>query len=327
MTEASIPVDLFNPGQVFACMGFLEAANVLLGQAEGGFDWTNESDVRFKVRADGSLNPIEAVLAFLAKAEVRPYAHRGFDRASKKKKRGEAPTRSVDEGDHDSEEPLASRTPALLETFPAARGELLALPVKLVDFTGDRCRCLSVTHWADGSSRNNFKLYSGNRSAEGIAQAMLQGVYKKGGKKSANSRSNDKLKTLGVAQLWQERRSEMIQNPFQVLTAIGGSFNFDARGAWTAIDAGYSLDEQNQGIEASPVVEILAAIGLEHARPFEYETRKVRYGVWRAFVPPPLARAALGGVYVGVPIRIFRFTLALSGKNKIVTFAEEETSL
>jgi len=38
MAEASIPVDLFNPGQVFACLGFLETTDVLLGNAEGGFD-------------------------------------------------------------------------------------------------------------------------------------------------------------------------------------------------------------------------------------------------------------------------------------------------
>jgi CRISPR-associated protein Csb3 len=31
MSEAVIPVDLFNPGQVFASLGFLEAADVLLG--------------------------------------------------------------------------------------------------------------------------------------------------------------------------------------------------------------------------------------------------------------------------------------------------------
>jgi CRISPR-associated protein Csx14 len=35
MSEAVIPVDLFNPGQVFASLGFLEAADVLLGDAEG----------------------------------------------------------------------------------------------------------------------------------------------------------------------------------------------------------------------------------------------------------------------------------------------------
>ena len=33
-TTASIPVDLKSPGQVLACMGFLEAAEVLLGGVE-----------------------------------------------------------------------------------------------------------------------------------------------------------------------------------------------------------------------------------------------------------------------------------------------------
>jgi CRISPR-associated protein Csb3 len=35
MAQADIPVDLFNPGQVFACLGFLEAADIVLGDAEG----------------------------------------------------------------------------------------------------------------------------------------------------------------------------------------------------------------------------------------------------------------------------------------------------
>jgi CRISPR-associated protein Csx14 len=43
MAEHTIPVDLLNPGQVFACLGFLEAADVLLGDAEGGFDWWSDT--------------------------------------------------------------------------------------------------------------------------------------------------------------------------------------------------------------------------------------------------------------------------------------------
>ena len=38
VAEAEIPVDLFNPGQVFACLGFLEAADILVGDAEGGLE-------------------------------------------------------------------------------------------------------------------------------------------------------------------------------------------------------------------------------------------------------------------------------------------------
>lgn len=87
----------------------------------------------------------------------------------------------------------------------------------------------------------------------------------------------------------------MIERPFDVLTPMGGSFNFDPRGAWTAIDAGYSPNDQKHQVAASPVVEFLAAWGLEHARPYEFETRRVRYSAWGLPLSPMLARAALTG--------------------------------
>lgn len=117
----------------------------------------------------------------------------------------------------------------------------------------------------------------------------------------------------------------LLKAPFDVITPMGGSFNFDPRGAWTAIDAGYSPNTQKDGVAASPLVEILAAIGLEHARPDEYETRKVRYAVWGSPLPPMLMRAALSGADLKVPMRRFEFELDLSGKNKVTTFAQEET--
>src|SRR5262249_55772632 len=70
MTIACIPVDLFNPGQVFACLGFLEAADALLGDARGNFDWRHESDVRFVMDANTKGNPFAAILEFLSKAKV-----------------------------------------------------------------------------------------------------------------------------------------------------------------------------------------------------------------------------------------------------------------
>jgi CRISPR-associated protein Csx14 len=68
---ASIPVDLFNPGQVFACLGFLEAADVLLGDAVGGFDWQYEGSVRFELSVRGESNPFDVVLGFLADAGIQ----------------------------------------------------------------------------------------------------------------------------------------------------------------------------------------------------------------------------------------------------------------
>jgi CRISPR-associated protein Csx14 len=178
-----------------------------------------------------------------------------------------------------------------------------------------------VSHWADGSSRNGFKLYSGNRSAHRIAAQMLHGVRAKPKK----SQSIGDLKNRGLQQLMQEQRAALLKAPFDVVTPMGGSFNLDPRGAWTAIDAGYSPNTQKDGIAASPFVELLAAIGLEHARPDEYETRKVRYAVWGHPLPPMLARAALSGADLKVPTRRFEFDLDLSGKNKVTTFAQEET--
>jgi len=298
MAQASIPVDLFNPGQVFACMGFLEAVDVLLGNAEGGFDWSNEAEAYFDLYANGAENPVAAVLEYLVDAQLVRLAPEGYvDPPKKSKKSGRKQP-----GKNMADDPPGDGPVCQVETFPAPESDRLALPLR---FTKDG-RALDVTHWCDASSRNSFKLFAGQQRSAAIGDQMLA-----------------EMKTL-----WEGRHAALLRDPLGLTVPIGGSsFKFDARKAWTAIDAGYSPDEQSQDVEASPVVEMLAAIGLEHARPDEYKTREVRYGVWKGFLPPMLARPALGGARVGVPLRIFRFTLDLAGKNKIVTFAHEETSL
>ena len=322
MADASIPVDLFNPGQVFACLGFLEAAEVLLGDAEGGFDWTDEADVRFHLRAAGGQNPFAAVLEFLAQAKPERWAPIGYADPPPKKGDTDAEEEDdvTDDGEADVDATLGDGNASLefSETFPAARGECLALPIRL---GGRSSPTIELGHWADGSSRETFKLYAGNRSADRIARAMLLGVRKKPTKKQAIG----SLKTKGVAQLWQEQRDTMIKQPFDVLTPMGGSFNFDPRGAWTAIDAGYSPNKQKHQVAASPVVEFLAVWGLENARPYEFETRKVRYSAWGLLLPPELSRVALFGGVTELPQKFFRFELAMSGKNKVVSFAQQET--
>jgi CRISPR-associated protein Csx14 len=150
---------------------------------------------------------------------------------------------------------------------------------------------------------------------------MLHGVRDK----PKQGQSIGVIKNRGLQQIWREQRESVLNAPFDLVTSMGGSFNFDPRGAWTAIDAGYSPNTQKDGIAASPVVEILAAIGLEHTRPAQYETRKLRYSVWAHPLPPILARAALAGADLKLPIRRFDFELDLSGKNKVTTFAQEVT--
>lgn len=299
MGETSFPVDLWNPGQVLACLGFLEAAETLLGDAAGGFLGHDSSNPRFHLKAAGQENPVVTVLNFLADASLTRLAPEGYS----------------DGGGEDREssdqEPLE-----MVKSFPAGEGDRMALPIRLTAMG----RSVSLNHWADKSSRESFKLYAGNRSAYKIAGAMIRGVRKNPKK---NQREGD-LKTRGVLQMWTEHREKMLESPLEVVTPMGGSFNFDPRGAWTAIDAGYSPNDQGDAVAGSPLVEILAAWGLENSRPVEYDTRKVRYFIWGAMLPLILARIALTQRLPDVPARAFRFGLALAGKNKVVNYAEEE---
>ena len=319
MGAASIPVDLFNPGQVFACLGFLEAADVLLGDAEGGFDWSDSGNAKFALRAGDDRNPFETVLEFLAEAEPRRWGPVGYADPPKKRK-GDSDKDDEPEDDG-AEETTVADVLESAPTFPAKQGDRMALPIRL---GGGNRPVVELGHWTDGSSRESFKLYAGNRSADSIARAMLRGVRKQPTAKQRANRLPGAPKTKGVAQLWEADRAALVEAPFDVLTPMGGSFNFDPRGAWTAIDAGYSPNEHKHAIQASPVVEFLAAWGLEHARPVEFGVRQVRYAAWRASLPPMLARAALSGALGSVPLKRFRFELDLSGKNKVVTFAQEE---
>jgi CRISPR-associated protein Csb3 len=317
MAKAIIPVDLLNPGQVFASLGFLEAADVLLGNAEGVFDWTDASKIQFKLCAHGDQNPFEVVLQFFADAEIKQFYPLGCNVGGSEAGEDEG------EANDDDGEDFRGRGSSLRisDTFPAKTADKMTLPI-CIESNGHSV--IEVSHWADGSDRNTFKLYSGNRSAFGIARAMLHGTCKKPSEKQRKRGAQGERKTRGLVQLWNEDRAALVKDPFNVLTPMGGSFNFDPRGAWTAIDAGYSPNDQKDAVEASPVVELLAALGLQHARPVEYGVREVRYSAWGVPLPSTLARVALTGALTSIPMRQFHFTLGLSGKNKVVAFSQEE---
>jgi len=289
MGQSRIPVDLQSPGQVFACMGLLEAADVLCGGAEGWFDWHGEPC--FQLSSEKEDFPLAMIFDFLIDSKVCAVA------PGKRKPEKEC------EGD------VIYRP-----TFPDKEPTEMALPILM------RGKGIEVVlgHWADGSSRDNFKLYAGNRTAHAIAVSMIYGTKRKG--------------TKGVDQIYADHQNGVIDNPFGLLCDVGGSFNLDPRGGWTSIDVGFSPNDlKAKGLKArvlsSPIVEIMAAWGLEHARPKAVEQRLYRYSVWNEAIPPSLARAVMG---CGVPStsllqRRFHFPLALSGKNKVTVHATEET--
>ncbi len=255
MTESTIPVDLRNPGQVFACLGLLEAADLLHGGAVGAFAWPRGHDTRFHLTTNGSEDPVRASVAFLADPDLDVTAMSPNDWWP-----GGLPHESDDPREARKIERLrqdiSQHTPS--DVFPCATPNSdTALPVRI---EGRKGCTVTFQHWADGSGRNSFKLYSGNRSALDIMQAMILGTED----------------TCGLRQLWESQPSEIMEHPFDVLTRMRGSFNLDPRGGWTALDVGYSLDKQEYQIAASPLVEVFAAWGMEHARPRSTRHSRVR---------------------------------------------------
>ncbi len=298
MAEGRFPLDPTNPGEVFACLGFLEAAEVLWPGSSGGFVWSADS-VDFVLCAPGEQPPVEGVLRFLVEAEMRRCAPRAYTEPAPqgrgRRRRTAAGPREEGGGDLPLER---------VETFPAPEAKVDGKTLPVLLQRGD-CR-LGLSCWCDASSREPFKLFAGQQRAPTIASEM---------------------RAL-VRDLWQREREALTERPFATRVAMGGgSFKLDARKSWTAADAGYSPDEQGYAVAASPVVELLGAAGLEHARPQAVGQRaalQFRYGVWRGTVLPPLARAALAAVPAAGPLRLYRFGLQRAGQNKVVTFAQEE---
>lgn len=305
MAERTIPIDPFNPGQVFACLGLMEAAEALIGPTEGGFEWTEgATTVDFTLSTQGDADPVATVLDFLANAEVVELAPKGWE-PPKKEGKGE---KSNSSSDRREDSP----------TFPGSTPEKMALPILLR--RGNRPPVM-LCHWAEDEKAGlpAFKLYSGNRTGASIARAMTAGTWTTG-KKPRNV-------TKGIAQLLEEDRDALCADPLNVLCPMKGSFNFDTRGAWTALDAGYSPNDQGDAVLASPVVEMLAAWGVEAFRPATVDQghHVYRLTLWTDSLPTPLARAALGGAMGELAeSRTFRFSLTMSGKNKVVTAATED---
>ncbi|MEZ5353751.1 MAG: type I-U CRISPR-associated protein Cas8c, partial [Bryobacteraceae bacterium] len=286
MAKASIPVDLFNPGQVFACLGFLEAADVLCGNAEGSFDWAAPTNVRFHIRAATGANPVERVLEFLARATVLSEAPRGSTLGTSK---WSVETQYREEGDPfpfplpDSPATL----PAILEEVQTQGGQS---PVKI-----------PINHWGEDrrkTSRDNVKFWAGAGGYPGAALAR------------------DALDIV------RSRCAEAAEDPFSLAAEQSSSFRLDWRRDYVPMEIGFSLNEHgNISTIGYPLVEILAAIGLTHARPLRQRALEYRYGVVAAPDPEAelldisLLRAAIGGeTKLPFPQRTFRMSLDWPGQ-------------
>lgn len=297
MAEASIPVDLLNPGQVFACIGFVEAADVLLGAAEGAFDWSTPNAVRFQLRARGSTSPVAEVLGFLERANAL----------------GEIPEASPN-----------------LDKWKESWGELRAVerrsgypypdppsPATAVCRLTDGESSLVLDHWGDATQRDNVKFWAGAGGYPGVALARD---------------ALELIRGLAIA---------AASDPFALGLPQSSSFRLDWRRDYIPIDAGFSLNEHGNRIVTVgfPVVELLGALGLSHARPLRPSWRDkldYRYAVIgrsrpsdAIWLPPALLRSALGCAESPFATRRFRMSLGWPGQEgqarAITTVTEEIT--
>ena len=275
MAVTDIPVDLLNPGQVFACLGFLEAADTLLGDAQGRFESNGTSSARFFMQAKTRSNPFEEVLEFLCAAKAYATVSAGSRHTTEK---WGVPTLIME---NDAPVPMPDpKTPA-------------TLPAQLKDATG---RQLTIGHWGDMTARDTVKFWAGAGGYPGAALAR---------------------DALGLI---RDLPRTAINDPFSFGAHQSSSFRFDWRRDYISMNVGFSPNEHGEmTMLGYPLVELLAAIGLENARPERVHKLEYRYGVIESFeesclLSPALFRAALGCASLPFPLRTFRMRLDWPGQ-------------
>jgi CRISPR-associated protein Csx14 len=284
MHEVAIPVDLRNPGQVFACIGFAEACEAVFNDhCEIRFNYEGpETVTRCSFFTERLADPIFSVLEFLQEAKVTtilPVGHVSSNDPLSTKKWG------VVEVDG---EPNFS--PSAIPSTPAT------LPIEIRRGAAR----LSVSHWADGpnSGRDNVKFWAGagGKPGSAIARDML----------------------LSIAAIPAEGLKRWAMDPFSLSAPMTGGFRFDWRRDYISLDAGFSPNSHEKKIlmVGFPITELLAAVGLQYARPIRVNRDKLRYryAVSSTRLPLSLIRPILGDADLGFPKRTFAMVLGWPGK-------------
>lgn len=295
MAEAAIPVDLFNPGQVFACIGLAEAADVLLGDAEAAFDWSDPAQTFFRLNAAGDTSPVHRVLDFLDHAQARATAPAGSPNlAAWTASWGPAPEPTDRAAGYPYPDPPS--------------------PATLVCRLSDGRHALTIDHWGDATDRDNVKFWAGAGGYPGAGLAA------------------------DALALVRGRAADAAANPFALSATQSSSFRLDWRRDYIPIHAGFSLNAHGDiDTLGFPLVELLGAVGLSHARPLRPARRNKLiyvYGVAGrsrhdapVLLPLPILRAALGATALPFPMRRFKMLLDWPGKEgqarSITTVTEE----
>jgi CRISPR-associated protein Csx14 len=103
-------------------------------------------------------------------------------------------------------------------------------------------------------------------------------------------------------------------------------FGIDPRSAWVALDLGYSPNEQGQESQTYPLVELLAAFGLQGFRPAGNRTDGFEYCLWLSPLPCAVARIAAAKPWEGLRAAKYKFNLGERGSYKVFCFSNPISS-
>jgi CRISPR-associated protein Csx14 len=297
MSETAIPVDLRNPGQVFACIGFAEAYEAVFNdRCEMRFNYEGyETATTCSFFTERLAEPIFSALEFLREAEV---------------------TTVLPAGQVSSKEPLSTKKWGVPEVDGEPNFSPSAIPLTPATLPIEIRReaaSIPVSHWADGpsSGRDNVKFWAGAGGYPGsaIARDMLASIA---------AIPTDDVK------LWAA-------DPFSLSVPMTGGFRFDWRRDYIPLDAGFSPNShQKISMVGFPITELLAAVGLQYARPVRVNRDKLRYrySVSSTRLPLSLIRPILGDADLGFPKRTFTMMLGWpgqAGQARCIIDAREES--
>ena len=110
----------------------------------------------------------------------------------------------------------------------------------------------------------------------------------------------------------KSRKAKDLASGFGLTEKMTSRLSVDPRSSWTALDAGFSPNDQNFTVATYPLVEFMAGIGLQRYRPVLHE-RRWSYAAWCLPLPSPLIPTAR---YILPPTKthVYYFELAQRGQ-------------
>jgi CRISPR-associated protein Csx14 len=103
-----------------------------------------------------------------------------------------------------------------------------------------------------------------------------------------------------LGEILRKKSDDELCHLFTLTSPLTGRFGFDSVAAWSALDLGFSPNDQEMPVHSSPASELLAAIGIQRFRPVVSDDRQtISYATWSIPVGPIVAATMAGLVVSG----------------------------